>query len=950
MAVPLETLVKQLEDSGIVAAGKLKEFIPPKAAPKDGDALLRELYKQNLLTKFQAQQFAQNRPKSLILGGYTILDKIGAGGMGQVFKAQHRRMDRTVAIKMLPTAMMKDAATVARFEREVRAAAKLEHTNIVTAYDADQANGIHFLVMQYVDGQDLSVLVKKSGPLSAQKAVNYILQAAKGLEFAHGEGVVHRDIKPANLLLDKKGTVKILDMGLARIESDGNAATQGELTGTGAVMGTVDYMAPEQARNTHKADARADIYSLGCSLYYLLTAKPVYEADSITSKLIAHQFDPIPSLQSLRDDVPAEVQAFFEKMVAKKVDDRYQSMTEVIADLESCNGGQATSMSMQQTIGPNFESSSLTFLKDLPAQTFIKPDTAKKELSLAGASGSKHKKPAGNKGLWLGVGGMGFLAVLLAVIVIIRNQPGDEVARSELPAGHTAELQSAAGRPITTLKDPAFQRWLKDIPPLPAERQVEAVAKKLRQLNSGFDGQITPKIEVGVVRNLHFIVDQVTDISPVRALIGLKQLQCAGSSAGAGKLTDLAPLQGMKLTTFLCTYTQVSDLSPLQGMPLTKLGIGGTRVSELSPLKGMPLASLLCGNTQVTDLSSLAGISTLESVRLTGAKVTSEGVVALQKALPNCKIEWDDPKSSATDLAGLSPRAGTWLPGSAQGALAGLVPTPASLPGIGRWNVEPIGVRNGASGSGAIVLSPDRKRFAVVAGRGETWLRVYDAETGKLLQMVPLAGRGADSVDWSPDGKRLAATGSGHLSVWDEQGRCAAGFSIHPGAGQFYGSAVAWRPDNASVAVGTHDGTVRLWNADGTCGPILRGHQGLITSLSWSPDSQMLVSASFDKTVRVWIADGTAGPVLSGHTERIYGLAWCRGSRNGGAAQDVIASTGQDHTIRIWRRTGKRCGRLRLKVKICKPFAGIRPGSSLQFAAHRAKSCFGTSTASRARS
>src|SRR5262249_51945683 len=160
--------------------------------------------------------------------------------------------------------------------------------NIVTAFDADNANGVHLLVMQYVEGSDLSALVKRNGPLPVAHAVNCILQAAKGLEFAHKKGIVHRDIKPANLLLDKEGTVKILDMGLARLSADGDPGPQAELTNTGAVMGTVDYMAPEQALDTKTADARADIYSLGCTLFYLLTGRATFQGDSLMKKLLAH--------------------------------------------------------------------------------------------------------------------------------------------------------------------------------------------------------------------------------------------------------------------------------------------------------------------------------------------------------------------------------------------------------------------------------------------------------------------------------------------------------------------------------------------------------------------------------------------------------------------------------------------------------------------------------------
>ncbi len=367
--------------------------------------------------------------------------------MGQVFKAQHRRMERVVAIKMLPRAMLKDAAAAARFQREVVAAAKLSHSNIVHAYDADEANGVHFLVMEYVEGRDLSALVKKNGPFPVAKAVNYILQSARGLEFAHKKGVIHRDIKPANLLLDNEGVVKILDMGLARISSDGNAATQAELTGTGAVMGTVDYMSPEQALNTKHADARADIYSLGCSLYYLLTGKPTYDCDTVTAKLIAHQFHPIPEIRKARDDVSGNLEAIFAKMVAKKLEDRYQTMSEVVAELEKCQATQASPPSstatMKTSASSATEESEMTIalgssrLQSIPAvEPYEEPD--------------RKGPPRKNMKLLAGAGAAGFLFLLLGVIVIVRNKDGKEVARLEVPDGNSVEVQPTPPTPQST--------------------------------------------------------------------------------------------------------------------------------------------------------------------------------------------------------------------------------------------------------------------------------------------------------------------------------------------------------------------------------------------------------------------------------------------------------------------------------------------------------------------
>ena len=333
----LEHFVAQLEDSGVISAADIAAFqnslSPPAESAED---LGKLLVKHKKVTKLQAQLVYQGKGDRLLLGNYLILDKIGAGGMGDVYLAEHRRMERRVALKTLPAAMTRDSQSILRFQREVKAAAKLTHPNIVTAYDADEANGVHYFVMEYVEGIDLSAVVKKRGVLNVDVAVDYILQAAKGLEFAHNKGVTHRDINPANLLLDNAGTIKILDMGLARIEDEAHEIPATQLTQDGSVMGTVDYMAPEQAKDTHTADARSDIYSLGCSLYYLLTGESVYRGSTMVNRIMAHQNDPIPSLTGKHILISQDVDAVFQKMVAKKPEDRFQSMSEVIVAIENC--------------------------------------------------------------------------------------------------------------------------------------------------------------------------------------------------------------------------------------------------------------------------------------------------------------------------------------------------------------------------------------------------------------------------------------------------------------------------------------------------------------------------------------------------------------------------------------------------------------------------------------
>ncbi|HEY2910505.1 MAG TPA: protein kinase, partial [Gemmataceae bacterium] len=328
-------LLDLVQKSGVADANRFSTYLDKLkqqgGLPAEPSKVAGLLVRDGMLTYFQAEQLLQGKYKRFSLGKYKVLEKLGSGGMGTVFLCEHKLMRRRVAVKVLPTAKAADEASLKRFYREAQAVAAVDHPNLVRAYDIDQDENLHFLVMEYVDGTNLQDLVKKFGPLDVVRACHYIYGAAVGLQHANEIGLVHRDIKPGNILLDRSGVIKILDLGLARFFHDveDNLTRQYDES----ILGTADYLSPEQADDSHTVDIRSDIYSLGATFYFLLTGFPPFPEGTIPQKLIWVRGREPKAVRTIRPEVPEEVAAIVAKMMAKKPEDRYALPSDIMTAL-----------------------------------------------------------------------------------------------------------------------------------------------------------------------------------------------------------------------------------------------------------------------------------------------------------------------------------------------------------------------------------------------------------------------------------------------------------------------------------------------------------------------------------------------------------------------------------------------------------------------------------------
>jgi Leucine-rich repeat (LRR) protein len=414
------------------------------------------------------------------------------------------------------------------------------------------------------------------------------------------------------------------------------------------VVGTPDFIAPEQARNAHTADIRSDVYSLGCSLYYLLTGQVPFPHGSATEKLLKHVMDEPEPVEQLRPDVSPAIAAIVRKMMAKRPEKRYQTPAALVADLRAVlksprpvSGDQLITARVKQTTGRGQVPGALQ-VQNFATETLPNPQRLRRQASR-------------RRWLWVSLaGGLVFLmsASVGAIILAPRGSP---------PASNMPALVQVTANKFDAQAQ-ALNEWSNTVRQLPAEKQVEAVTTKLKELNPRFDGKVTSKVEQGVVIEFQFVTDAVTDLSPVRALPGLKTLTCSGSAAGKGKLADLSPLRElsltalncnatlvadlsplnkMPLTSLHCSDTQVTDLEPLHGMPLTRLGCRGTPVADLSPLRGMKLISLQCDQTRVKDLKPLKGMP-MQALECGGTSVTDlqplQGMKLTRLSCPDTKV------------------------------------------------------------------------------------------------------------------------------------------------------------------------------------------------------------------------------------------------------------------------------------------------------------------------
>jgi WD40 repeat protein/serine/threonine protein kinase len=865
---------------------------------------------------------------------YRVVRLLGVGGMGAVYEAEHLVMQRPVALKIIRRAYTARADALERFRREVRAAARLSHPNIVATTDAEDAGETHFLVMEYVEGTDLGRLVQERGPLRVDRACDYVRQAALGLQYAFEQGMVHRDLKPHNLMLAPDGRVKILDFGLARFASE--AASAG-VTGTGMVLGTVDYIAPEQADRARQADIRSDIYSLGCTLYHLLAGQPPFPAGTPIQKVMAHVEKKPQPLTELRPDLPEGLMPVLERMMAKNPRHRYQTPAEValallpftippppkprrrsrlviatailfflVAGLAVYRFATDNGELVIQTGNDDVEvivskSGKVVKIIDTKSGKHVTLNSGEYELALKD----------GPEGLILSPDKMTLKRGETVLATITRagylggalpEKPSSEKAPNGLIAWWRADgnARDSAGENHGTLKGGvtfapgiAGQAFRLD----GATRYVEVPRSDLWGFGTR-DFSIELWVQFRAVTPSHDIGQ------PNAVFIGCDE----GNGPGRGHKWFFA--YGGGFINFHITNDRAkggffakADFSPdvdqwyhlamtrsrgtfttyVNGAP-----VASEKVDIIIPLPDAPLTigqaegigffSGLIDEVAIYDRTlSPAEVKARWSALAPATKPVAEKVGEVRRFEGHTKGAWG---------VAFSPDGRYALSGGSDGTC--VLWEVATGREVRRFSGHDTSVED-------VVFSPDGRQ-ALTASQDKT-VRLWDVQTGKEIRALKGHTDFVYRVAFSPNGRRaLSGSADSTIRLWDlESGQELRRFPVDA-------VGVAFSPDGRrALSGGDNDPLVRLWDVENGAGVRhLSGHKGRVTDVVFLPGGRQALSCSYDQTLRLWDLDsGEEIRVFPGHTHEVQKVAISRDGR-------YALSASKDKTVRLWNlQTGK---------------------------------------------